>query len=145
MGATHRAPHLRDTMEIADFLSDEEKSAIDVLVAGGFLAFTEARIDNVRELGTGLRRRTFRNRGRYQLVLVCQNLSDRKVSGSGRETAVQTTQRKPVPEMTRGQLLEEARGYEEITGEYAMKKAELAEAVQASRDRRDLVSRKFEV
>jgi len=142
-------------MEIADFLSDEEKSAIEVLIAGGFVAFTEAKIDNVRELGTGMRRRTFRNRGRYQLVLACRDLKGRQPPETVLETAAEadTTELpkeeaaeiKPVSEMTKAELLAEAKGYEDITGEYKMDKAELVEAVQAQRERRDLINRKFEV
>jgi len=142
-------------MEIADFLSDEEKSAIEVLIAGGFVAFTEAKIDNVRELGTGMRRRTFRNRGRYQLILACRDLTGRQPPETALETAAEATitevphnepaEIKPVFEMTKAELLAEAKGYEDITGEYKMDKAELAEAVQAQRDRRDLINRKFEV
>jgi hypothetical protein len=132
-------------MEIPEFLSDEEKTAIEVLIAGGFMAFTEAKIDNVRELGTGLRRRTFRNRGKYQLVLACRDLANRQPLGSTPETTTEpdattgpkekTTELKPVSEMTKAELLDEAKGYEAITGEYKMDKAELAEAVQAARDK----------
>lgn len=64
-------------MNFNELLSPEEQSAIGVLEAGGFKAFTEARLADVRELGTGLRRRTFRNRGRYQLVLACRHLENR--------------------------------------------------------------------
>lgn len=142
-------------MEIADFLSDEEKSAIEVLIAGGFLAFTEAKIDNVRELGTGLRRRTFRNRGRYQLVLACRNLSMRQLPETVLDKVTETkpadrqnennTEPKPVSEMTKAELLTEAKAYDQITGEYKMDKAELADAVQAQRNQRDLINRKFAV
>ena len=142
-------------MEIADFLSDEEKSAIEVLISGGFVAFTEAKIDNVRELGTGMRRRTFRNRGRYQLVLACRGLTGRQAAETALGTPAEATttdvpenesaEIKPVSEMTKAELLAEAKGYEDITGEYKMDKAELAEAVQVQRDRRDLINRKFEV
>ena len=138
-------------MEIADFLSDEEKSAIEVLIAGGFVAFTEAKIDNVRELGTGMRRRTFRNRGRYQLVLACRDLTGRQPPQTDAEADTtevpkeEPAEIKPVSEMTKAELLAEAKDYEDITGEYKMDKAELAEAVQAQRDRRDLINRKFEV
>jgi len=142
-------------MEIADFLSDEEKSAIEVLISGGFVAFTEAKIDNVRELGTGMRRRTFRNRGRYQLVLACRGLTGRQTPETALETAAEATttdvpedesaEIRPVSEMTKAELLAEAKGYEAITGEYKMDKAELAEAVQVQRNLRDLINRKFEV
>ena len=66
-------------MNFNELLSPEEQAAIAVLAAGGFKAFTEAKMADVRELGTGLRRRTFRNRGRYQLVLACRNLEGRQL------------------------------------------------------------------
>lgn len=66
-------------MKFNNMLSEEEKSAIATLVACGFKAFTEAKLEDVRELDTGKRRRTFRNQGRYQLVLACRNLADRQL------------------------------------------------------------------
>ena len=66
-------------MKFNNMLSEEEKAAIATLVAGGFKAFTEAKLEDVRELATGKRRRTFRNQGRYQLVLACRSLDGRQL------------------------------------------------------------------
>jgi len=49
--------------------TEAEKDALALLVQRGFRAFTAARLEDVRELD-GRRRRTFRNRGRYDLALM---------------------------------------------------------------------------
>jgi hypothetical protein len=171
-------------MKFNEMLNPEEQAAISVLEGGGFLAFTDARLNDVRELGTGLRRRTFRNRGRYDLVLACRKLADRKPPGPaidpGRfspgeaiHTVITTTAElreaypdlcrklleaptvvasetvqapslRLVAELTKEELLTEARMYPSITGEYKMNKGELAEAVQAERNRRrEILHRRF--
>ena len=66
-------------MDFEKLLSSDEQDAIAVLQAGGFKAFTDAKMADVRELGTGMRWRTFRNRGRYQLVLACKDLEGRQL------------------------------------------------------------------
>jgi len=60
--------------------SREEEQALAVLQARGFKAFTEAKLEDVRELETGRRRRTFRNQGRYDLVLALRSI-DAPVQG----------------------------------------------------------------
>ena len=57
--------------------------------------------------------------------------TDDGTSGPGSTEALN-----PVNEMSRRELLEEAKDYDEITGEYALKKAELAEVVQKARNKR---------
>ena len=134
-------------------LTDEEKEAIAVLESGGFLSLSDVKINDCRDLNSGNRMRTFRNRGKYDLVIACRNLSDRAVSvdetaetdATDDDSSGSTEMLKPIIEMTKAELLSEAKGYDGITGEYKMDKAELAEAVQAQRDRRDLIKRKFEV
>ncbi|WP_319525678.1 hypothetical protein [uncultured Desulfosarcina sp.] len=66
-------------MDFEKLLSSDEQAAIAVLQAGGFKAFTDAKMADVRELDTSLRLRTFRNRGRYQLVLACKDLEGRRL------------------------------------------------------------------
>ena len=134
-------------MNFNDLLTEEEKAAISVLEAGGFQAFTEAKLEDVRELATGKRRRTFRNQGRYQLVLACRNLSGRQLQAQAtdKHLAVKPESLKPVAEMLKEDLLAEARTYPSIAGENRMNKAELAEAVQAQRDRRALLFRRFDL
>ena len=135
-------------------LTDEEKEAIAVLEGGGFLSLSDVKINDCRDLNSGKRMRTFKNRGKYDLVIACRKLSARAAamdetpaaeSGKAEGQEDETEKIKPVSEMTKVELLAEAKGYEEITGEYKMDKAELAKAVQAQRDRRALISRKFEV
>jgi hypothetical protein len=211
-----------------DLLTEEEKAAIAVLQVGGFLAFTEAKLDDVRELETGRRWRTFRNQGRYDLVLACRKLAGREIAGSppgdvvdhgafnpetdlyfgiqgqnltsaietvaqlqdaypelcrqmlidavtaascknvdelllaypalceqliDRAYAEETGEVKipetgpvtlmPIEDMKVDDLVAEAKHYPEIVGEYAMRKKELQEAVQAARDRREILHRDF--
>jgi hypothetical protein len=73
-------------MDFDKLLSSDEQTAISVLQAGGFKAFTDAKMADVRELGTGLRWRTFRNRGRYQLVLACKDLEGRQLPETAMES-----------------------------------------------------------
>ena len=134
-------------------LTDEEKKAIGVLEAGGFVSLADLRIRDCRDLTSGKRMRTFRMRGRYDLVIACRNIADRVVavavdndtdSTESAETE-STDALKPVGEMTKAELLAEAKGYAGITCEHSMNKAELSTAVQVQRNRRNLINRKFEV
>jgi hypothetical protein len=119
-------------------LTDDEKAAIATLEAGGFISLAEARLNDCRDLNSGKRMRTFRLRGRYDIIIACRKLTGRSASVSVEDTTVaeSAVALKPIGEMSRGELLEEANGYDEITGEYALKKAELAEVVQKARDKR---------
>ncbi len=56
-------------VDLETIFTEDERAALALLTRRGFRAFTRARLDDVRELDTGRRRRTFRNRGRYDLVL----------------------------------------------------------------------------
>ncbi len=133
---------MRKQKDIGSFLSEEEKEAIAVLVRNGFSAFTEAKLDDVRELDTGRRRRTFRNQGRYDLVLAVKRIDDRKPPPpEDKQDEPQVL--KPVEEMTVKELRAEARRYPQIVGEYQMAKADLAAAVRAERDRREILFRRF--
>ena len=61
-------------MDLENCFSDEVKAALALLTAGGFTPLTDVQIEDCRELGTGLRRRTFRNQGRYALCLCLRDL-----------------------------------------------------------------------
>ncbi len=60
-------------IDLDSIFTAAEKRALATLVKRGFEAFAEARLDDVRELETGRRRRTFRNSGRYDLVLALRH------------------------------------------------------------------------
>lgn len=62
---------------IIDLLTEEEKTAIAVLSAGGFVSLSAVKIADCRDLASGNRYRTFRNRGRYDIVIGCRNLARR--------------------------------------------------------------------
>lgn len=136
-----------------DQLSEDEKSAITTLVAGGFLSLADVKIRDCRDLASGKRYRTFRNRGKYDLVLACRNLAGRQLPepapaadpAPNEQPATGPVLLKPVSDMLKEELLAEARTYPAITGENRMNKAELAEVVQARRDRKELLFKKFEV
>lgn len=130
--ATTGAP--MDKEQISKLVTEEEKNAIAVLLRGGFAAFTECRIEDVRELDTGRRRPTWRNQGRYDLVIGINNLKDRQPEVE--EVDVEAEQSTPLPsvdEMTRVELLDEAKNYPQITGEYKLKVDELRVAVSEQR------------
>ena len=134
---------MRKQKDIGSFLSDEEKEAIAILVGKyGFSAFTEAKLEDVRELDTGRRRRTFRNQGRYDLVLAAKRIDERKPA-QPEDKPKEPQVLKPVEEMTVKELRAEARRYPRIIGEYQMAKADLAAAVKAERDRRKILFRRF--
>ena len=94
-----------------DYLKPEEIAAIGILEKGGFELFTEAKIEDVRELKTGSRRRTFRNSGRYQLIIAFKKLSEREGrtnpgrGGAAADTDAGPPDEKPVDEMTRQELI----------------------------------------
>ncbi|MEE4112714.1 MAG: hypothetical protein V2I40_07860 [Desulfobacteraceae bacterium] len=57
--------------KVIDFdsvFTEPEKEALALLEKRGFQAFTEVKLEDVREL-SGKRRRTFSHRGRYDLIL----------------------------------------------------------------------------
>ena len=68
---------------IIDHLSEEEKNAITVLSAGGFVSLSSVKIADCRDLSSKNRYRTFRNRGRYDLVIGCRNLAGRTLLNPG--------------------------------------------------------------
>lgn len=191
--------------DIEKLLTPAEKDALAVLTAGGFSAFTEAKLEDVRELGTGRRRPTWRNSGRYDLVVAFKKLGGRVMPGdidpraginpeivygepgmadpfdptasasmepimdpdTGAEidppeievypgqvlhaAAIEPDKidppapaLPPVESMNVEELRNEAKQYEDITGEYKMKKKELQAAVTKQRAiRREILNRKF--
>lgn len=136
--------------KIPEVLSDEEKEAIAVLTGKGFTAFTQVKVRDVRELETGLRQRTFRNRGRYDLVIAIRDLGPRlpepepEPKPESEPNAVPTGL-PPVEEMKLADLRDEANQYPELTGVSKLNKAELAEAVRAERiRRREILHRRFD-
>ena len=64
-------------MDITKYLTEDEKNAISVLEAGGFISFLDVKIDDVVEVSSTLRRRTFRNSGKYKLVIACRDVEKR--------------------------------------------------------------------
>jgi hypothetical protein len=58
----------RKMLDLETIFTEEEKAALSLLVSRGFKVFTEGKLGDVRELD-GSRRRTFRNEGRYDLIL----------------------------------------------------------------------------
>jgi len=55
-------------MDLESIFSEAEKDALAVLSKRGFRPYTEAKLEDVKEL-SGRRHRTFRNQGRYDLIL----------------------------------------------------------------------------
>ena len=55
-------------MDLETIFTEQEKQALSILIARGFKAFTEAKLEDVRDLA-GKRHRTFSNQGRYDLIL----------------------------------------------------------------------------
>jgi len=55
-------------MDLDSIFSEEEKAALALLTRRGFAVLTEAKIDDVKTLD-GNRHRTFKNQGRYDLIL----------------------------------------------------------------------------
>lgn len=82
-------------IDLDTIFTDEERAALALLVRRGFMAFTAARLDDVRELSTGKRWRTFRNRGRYDLVLALRSAA---ALPEDPEPTPQTEAREPDPE-----------------------------------------------
>lgn len=151
--------------KIVALLTDEEKEALAVLHEGGFIAMTECKIEDGRELDTGRRQPTWRHQGRYDLVMCIKDLAGRnraqqdpdpdntpQADGDPNAPTDPATHSEadtetdpgadPAPElpdvdqMKKADLLAEAKTYEEITGEHDMKVADLRSAVQQARERR---------
>ena len=82
---------------IREKLRPAQKDAVGLLEEAGFMAFTDARLEDVRELSTGKRRRTYRNQGRYGLVLALKSAAD--LDKAEEQPAPEApVQEKPVPE-----------------------------------------------
>lgn len=54
---------------MSEKLSNKVRAAIQVLDDEGFEMFTSAKLEDVIELKSGRRRRTYRNSGRYDLII----------------------------------------------------------------------------
>lgn len=70
---------------VEDFESaftEEEKLALALLVERGFLVFADAKLEDVRQLD-GSRHRTFRNQGRYDLILALKKIEKTEVEAKG--------------------------------------------------------------
>lgn len=140
--------------DFATTLPEPVKAAIDTLMAAGFRAFTEAKMEDVRELDTGRRVRTFRNQGRYELVLAARRIEDLACAVVSAEAAVPEEKSapdpndsamndKPVANMTVAELRAEARRYPEIVGEHKMLKQDLQDAIGQARRRKQLLLKQF--
>ena len=139
--------------DFATTVPEPIKAAIDVLLAAGFRAFTEAKLEDVRELDTGRRVRTFRNQGRYELLLAVRRVED--LAGapdpeedrepSGPDPAPGDGPLKPTADMTVAELRTEAKRYPEIVGEHKMLKGDLQAAIDFARQRKQLLFKKFSV
>lgn len=117
--------------------TEEQKAAIDIMLAAGFVAFADTKIQDTRELGTGRRTRTFRHRRRYAMVLALKDIPPEVEAVAEAPAPV-----KPLEEMNKAELLEAAKGYG-LAVPATTNKPEILEAVQAARARRDLIHRKF--
>lgn len=139
--------------QIAQLLTDREKDALAVLIDGGFMALTECRLEDVRELDTGLRRPTWRNQGRYDLVVAMKNLAERSAprqqNPGDEETATEQESEVFLPDvadMKKADLVAEVKDYPEISVAGNMKVDELRTVVQGAREkRRELLTRQFEL
>lgn len=140
--------------DFATTVPEPVKAAIDVLLAAGFRAFTEAKIEDVRELDTGRRVRTFRNQGRYELLLAVRRVED--LAGAPDPAGRHESQGPPGPDpapgdsplkapadMTVAELRAEAKRYPEIIGEHKMLKGDLRAAIGEARQRKQLLFKKF--
>lgn len=138
-----------DQKEIAKLLTPKEKDALAVLISSGFMAFTECKIEETRELSTGRRRPTWRNAGRWDLVVGFKKLAEREppeLDEIPDADEVLTPAVPPVEAMNREALLLEAKNYPDLIGEYKMKVDELRAAIKEQRElRRELIHRKFEL
>ena len=145
--------------DFANTLPETVKAAIDVLVAAGFRAFTEAKLEDVRELDTGRRMRTFRNQGRYDLVLAARRIDHLACAGTiedrpddaapgepiggGPDNLALMAAEPPLEGMNVAELRAEARKYPRIKGEYKMLKEDLRAAIEEERRIRRLLFKKF--
>jgi hypothetical protein len=138
-----------DKERIAQLLTDEEKDAVAVLLAGGFMAMTECRISDVRELDTGRRRPTFRNQGRYDLVIGIKSMEGRALPERGDagdpEKDLNPSMLPDVSAMSHPELLAEIRMYPQVEGvTELMDVDELREVLTEQRSgRRELLRRSF--
>ena len=140
--------------DFATTVPEPVKAAIDVLLAAGFRAFTEAKLEDVRELDTGRRVRTFRNQGRYELVIAARRVEDLACAPDpadrcepqgppGPDPAPGGSPLKPLADMTVAELRAEAKRYPEIIGEHKMLKGDLQAAIEDARQRKQLLFKKF--
>lgn len=113
------------------------KDAIAVLVENGFTAFAQAKLEDVYELDTGKRQPTFRNAGRYDLVIAMRTVeASDPDADSPEQKKPEAPKLKAISKMNVAELLVEAAAYPEIKGEHQMKKADLKLAVAKARKAR---------
>jgi|GEM_PF-6551941 len=117
--------------------TEEQKAAIDTLLAAGFTAFADTKIEDTREFGTGRRTRTFRHQRRYAMVLALKDIPPEIETGMEAPAPA-----KPLDEMNKTELLEAAKECG-LTLPSTMNKPEILAAVQAAQARRELIHRKF--
>lgn len=59
-------------MDLESIFTPDEKAALNLLCKRGFKVYTEVKVEDVKELD-GVRHRTFRNQGRYDLALMLKS------------------------------------------------------------------------
>ena len=64
-------------MDLESIFTEQEKAALSLLTKAGFQVFSEAQVEETREL-EGKRLWTFKNEGRYDLVLALKSATDIK-------------------------------------------------------------------
>lgn len=125
--------------------TEEQKTAIDILLAAGFVALADTKIRDTRELGTKLRRRTFRHRRRYAMVLALRDAPP-EVAEDGTDEAPYEIEAplKYLDDMTKPELLEEVKRRDWIEIPSGLTKAEILDVLQFDNERRDLLHRRFD-
>jgi len=118
--------------------TQEEKQAMSVLTARGFKPFIEAKLEDVKELD-GRRHRTFRNQGRYDLILALKKAE---------MPADMNPEQEPEPvkapeEMSAAELRAEAKAIPGIKSVSGKNKGDLLKMVKNHRKKKELLFRKF--
>jgi len=117
--------------------TQEEKQAMSVLTARGFKPFIEAKLEDVRELD-GRRHRTFRNQGRYDLILALKKAEMPDMNPEHEPEPVKTPE-----EMSAAELRAEAKTIPGIKSVSGKNKGDLLKMVKGHREKKELLFRKF--